>query len=234
MIRVEPAPEPAHFDEQVRQPGLSALSELIGEGPTITRSGPRIQQLLIPKKTDRSGTTIREEKLVTRREEIPSDRFPPKWTAILPDLLKSYRRICAYTCFYIEEVTGAATVDHMLPKSSSWEQAYEWSNYRLACAFANTYKSAAQDALDPFAIEDGWFQLELVGFQVIANPELPTETRAKIEATIARLHLNADECRRHREDTVQAYTSHDISLRYMERRAPFIARELRRQGKLLA
>lgn len=216
MIRVEPAPEPAAFDEQVRQPGLRALAELVGELPTKRRRGrPR-----------------KDQSAYSRREEIPSDRFPPKWTAVLPELLASYRRICAYTCFYIEEVTGAATVDHMLPKSSSWEQAYEWSNYRLACAFANTYKNAAQDALDPFEIEDGWFQLELVGFQVIPNPALPEARRAQVEATIARLHLNADECRRQREDIFHAYTSKDISLPYLERRAPFIARELHRQGKL--
>jgi hypothetical protein len=40
MIPVEPAPEPADFDSKVRQPGLSAIAELVGEPLTIKRRGP--------------------------------------------------------------------------------------------------------------------------------------------------------------------------------------------------
>ena len=31
VIHVEPAPEPARFDQEVRRPGLSALAEMVGE-----------------------------------------------------------------------------------------------------------------------------------------------------------------------------------------------------------
>jgi hypothetical protein len=41
MIPVEPAPEPPDFDKKVRQPGLSAIAEMVGEPPTIQRRGPR-------------------------------------------------------------------------------------------------------------------------------------------------------------------------------------------------
>ena len=48
MMHVDEQPEPTppafDFDGQVRQPGLSALAELIGKPPTIVRPGPRIKK----------------------------------------------------------------------------------------------------------------------------------------------------------------------------------------------
>lgn len=98
----------------------------------------------------------------------------------LPDLMARYNNLCAYTALYIEDGTGDPTVDHFTPVSSDWHNAYEWSNYRLACGQANTNKGLNR-SLDPFDIKDDWFELPL---------------------------------------------------NYLERRAPFIARELRRHGKL--
>lgn len=41
MIPVALAQEPAGFDKDVRQPGLSAIDELVGRAPRIRRRGPR-------------------------------------------------------------------------------------------------------------------------------------------------------------------------------------------------
>jgi hypothetical protein len=71
----------------------------------------------------------------------------------LDDMLVAYKRLCAYTCLYIEHVTGGATVDHMIPKSTHWDHVYEWSNYRLACGLMNGRKNDARDVLDPFEID---------------------------------------------------------------------------------
>src|SRR5688572_19679174 len=122
MIRVTPAPEPEHFDARVRQPGLRALAELVGEVPEKRRPGrPRV---------------IR----ASRREDLKSEHFPKCWTEVLDDLCQAYDRICAYVGLYIEQVTGSPTVDHMVAKTKNWTLAYEWSNYRLACALMNTRK----------------------------------------------------------------------------------------------
>jgi hypothetical protein len=214
MIRVGLAAEPASFDGAVRQPGLDAIRELVGEEPLKKRPG-------------RKRKTIADS-----RDAIPADEFPPIWRTALSDMLGAYKRLCAYTCLYIEHVTGGASVDHMLPKSTRWDHIYEWSNYRLACALMNSRKNDAADVLDPFEVGDGWFALEFDEHQVICGPGIDVATAAKVEATITRLKLNDEDCLKARREYAQSYQEGEIGLSYLERRSPFIARELRRQGKL--
>jgi hypothetical protein len=214
MIHVTPAPEPASFDRKVRRPGLSAIAELVGEPLTVRRSGPR------------------RKKIAERREDIPAACFPTYWTEALQDLLAAYHRVCAYVCVYIERVTGASSVDHMIPKSSSWDKVYEWSNYRLVCSLMNSRKLEAQDALDPFEVQHGWFELDLTGFQVRPADDLNQATRQRVLDTIHRLKLNDADCRGLREEYATNYWERHIDLDYLSKRAPFVAMELRRQGKL--
>lgn len=214
MIRVHPAPEPTDFDEKVRQPGLSAMAELVGEEPLRKRPGPK------------------RKKLAERREDIRPDAFPPYWTHALDNLLDAYQRICAYVCIYIEKVTGGASIDHLIPKSRAWDHVYEWSNYRIACSLMNTRKGVACEVLDPFEIQDGWFALELVGFQVVPGESLDASIRERVVATIETLNLNDRECCGLREEYASEYQAGHISLGYLRRRAPFVARELERQGRL--
>jgi hypothetical protein len=210
MIPVVPAPEPANFDSQVRQPGLRALAEMVGTPNSPPRSGPK------------------RKVIAATREEIPASKFPALWTVALPELLHAYGRVCAYMSFYIERVTGAASVDHMLPKSLDWRDVYEWHNYRLACALMNSRKNDYQDVLDPFDVEDGWFCIELAGYQVIPAPQLPANIEAQVQATIDRLKLNDYDCLKLREAYARDYAEGEISLDYLRRRAPFLAREIAR------
>jgi hypothetical protein len=214
MIRVEPAPEPADFDNKVRQPGLRAIAEMTGSPGLPKRRGrPR-------------------EVVAASPDEIPADKFPALWTAALPELLESYGRVCAYMSFYIERVTGAASVDHMLPKSVDWREIYEWRNYRLACSWMNSRKNDYQDVLDPFEINNGWFRLELVGYQVIPAPGLPADIHERVQATIDRLKLNDYECLKLREEYAEDFHHGDLSLNRLRQRAPFLAREIEMAGKL--
>jgi hypothetical protein len=214
MIPVEPAPEPPDFDSKVRQPGLSAIAELVGEPPKIKRRGPR------------------RRKIANHREEIPSDSFPPFWRAALGDMMRAYHRICAYMAIYIEEITGAGTVDHMIPRSVEWSHVYEWDNYRLACSLMNSRKNDAIAVLDPFRVRDGWFELDLVGFQVKPSDALSPHIRERVDRTIARLRLNDKDCRDARERYAMAYWNRDISYGFLSRRAPFVALELTRLNRL--
>jgi hypothetical protein len=59
------------------------------------------------------------------------------WVKSLPDLYKSYNKICAYSAQWISRPEGNPTVDHFLPKSAKPELAYEWHNFRLACLTLN-------------------------------------------------------------------------------------------------
>ncbi len=118
---------------------------------------------------------------------------------------------------YIETVTGAATVDHMVPRSAEWSHVYEWSNYRLACSLMNSRKKDAVAVLDPFQVEMGWFELEFVGFQVRPGSRLARLIHDRVERTIVRLRLNDRECCALREAHVEAYERNEISLEHLKR-----------------
>lgn len=214
MIHVQPQPEPADFDARVRQPGLSALGELVGEPPAIKRPGPRRKQI------------------AQRIEDLGHDDLPPLWRHCLPQLAEAYQRICAYFGLHVESITGSDTVDHYVPKSLDVRQAYEWANYRFACARMNARKGVVAQVLDPFEVEDGWFQLELVRFQLIPAPDLASELAARIETTIQLLGLNDEECKQTRARWYEDYQAGHVSLPYVERRFPLLARELHRQGRV--
>ncbi|MCX4247950.1 AAA family ATPase [Paraliomyxa miuraensis] len=214
VIRVEPQPQPYDFDARVRQPGHSALAELIGESLTVQRPGPR------------------RSKKADRIEDLRHDDLPPLWRRCLPQLAEAYRRICAYSCLYVEPFTGTDTVDHYVPKSLDVRLAYEWSNYRFACARMNARKGVAAEVLDPFEIQDGWFRLELVRFQLHPAPGLPAELTARIEATIGLLGLNDEDCKQTRAGWYEDYQAGLFDLPYLDRRFPLLARELRRQDRI--
>ncbi len=212
MIPVTLAPEPASFDAKVRQRGLSAIDEMVGRPPRVPHSGAR------------------RKKIASNEAAIPSGEFPPYWRDALPDLLKLYERRCAFLAMHIEHATGNPSVDHLLPKSRNWQHVYEWDNYRLCAAGINAKKRDLVGIVDPFLCKTGWFALEFVAFQVTVGPAAPTNEHKKIAETLKL--LNTLDCLKARAEYVVAYEKGDISLRYLERRAPFIATELRRQSRL--
>ena len=146
--------------------------------------------------------------------------------------MERYDRICSYSCLYIHPVTGARSVDHMVAKSTQWDQVYEWTNYRLACSLMNARKDAIASVLDPFEIGEGWFALELVGFQVVSGEGLAGDDLATVEDTIQRLRLNDLICCEARAEYAEDYWERQVRFDYLTRRAPFVAIELRRQGRL--
>lgn len=211
-MRVTPAPEPPDFNDKVREPGLRAIRELCGLPVTKRRGRPR-------------------KIVATRPEDIPPDGFPPIWQEALDDLKTAYNHICAFSCFRIHPVTGAASVDHMAPKSRRHDAVYEWGNYRLACSRLNARKRDFEGLLDPFEIENGWFQLELLGFSVVPNPALPQRLRERVDFTITKLGLN--DFRGDREKDAEDYLSGEVSYAVLRRESPFVAAELKRQNRLL-
>jgi len=218
VIPVKPAPEPADFDKRVRRPGLDAIAEMVGKPPRRPRRGPK------------------RAIVAERPEEIPSDKFPPLWREVLDDMLEAYERRCAYLALYIEHATGNPTVDHVIPKSKAWDLVYEWSNYRLAAALINSKKQDVDGVLDPFQIADDWFALEFVAFQVTPGLGGDAKIATRVWDTIDKLGLNRDECCKARQAYVDEYLADidPLPLAYVEKRAPFVARELRRQGMLRA
>lgn len=213
MIPVVKAGKPKAFDRTVREPGLRAIAEMAGKPPPFARTAGRPHTQIAKRKAD-----------------IPSTKFPPYWTEALDDLMSAYGEICSYSCFRIHRVTGARSVDHFAPKSQHWRAVYEWANYRLCCSRMNSRKNDFGDVLDPFTIGPGWFELELVGFQVIPGNLVPPPSLRHVTETIDRLGLN--DFSRERAEDAERYWKCDYSLRVLKKDSPFVAYELHRQNKL--
>lgn len=226
MIKVKPATEPDFFDAKVRRPGKGALLELIGSSAAPKRPGPK------------------RRKVADRVEDIPPNKLPDLWRLSLDALRAAYHDICGYLGMRIHPSTGAATVDHFLPKNRHQAAAYEWSNFRLAARQVNTNKGDHEDVLDPFEIDNGWFALGLGDFKVRPAPALDDDpaTKKKVEDTIARLKLNEPtfcESRREYHDryhglgaSVDGGPVEPLPLAWLEDECPYVAWELRRQARL--
>jgi hypothetical protein len=212
MIQVVLAKEPVDFDAKVRQKGLAALDELIGRPPKTKRAGPK------------------RKVVASRLDDIPADQFPPYWRDALDDLLREYHRMCAFLAVYLEHATGNPTVDHMLPKSTRRDLAYEWSNYRLCAGTINSMKRDLVGLVDPKDCREGWFELNLVSFEVGPGTAVPPHMVKEVKDTCKL--LNGRDSRKLREEYAAAYWDKAITIEYLQRRAPFVANELRRQSRV--
>ena len=231
MIRVVLAPKPPHFDATVRTPGLRAVYEMCGMTlpPELKRSGGRAYK----QRTKEDPADPTKKVPITNPADLPGDELPDKWCAIIPDLMRAYNYICAYCC---ERIRAAASpsVDHLIPKSHAWDKTYEWDNYRLAALKLNAFKGDDPAVIDPFDVQPGWFALDLDFGQI--KPGLVAEADPALEArvwkTIERLKLDSPEMDKDRMTDAQDYWSEQLGWARVQRDMPFLAAELRRQGRL--
>lgn len=214
MIPVRPAAEPPEFDAIVRLPGLDAQRELTGQTRRRPRPGPR------------------RKSVYANVADIPSDELPALWTDALSWLVSAYNHTCAYAALRIAAVTGQPTVEHFEPKSKHPDLAYEWNNYRLVCQLLNARKCDFCDVLDPFLIEDGWFALDLVSGACVVGPAATGTTRPRVEATIDRLGLDGAAYKSAITERLDDWRDGQSTFEHLTRWAPFVARELVRQGKV--
>ena len=175
-----------------------------------------------------------------RRKGIALDQPVPKgaelypyWRSCLDELHASYQGCCAYLAVFFERETGGASVDHFVAKSASRaEYAYEWRNYRLACSTMNSRKREFDDVLDPFSIQEGWFQVELVSGRIYPNPALPSNTKKQVQETIKRLGLDDAGNRKMRCRHYQDFAEKQYTADFLRKRSPFVYSEALRQGLL--
>lgn len=214
MIRLTLALKPPSFDDKVRKPGENALALLAGKPLPHKRPGRPIVA------TKRVGQAYVQKTIADFAY----------WQDCLDDLYGAYRGICAYYCFRIEKVNHPQ-VDHFVAKhDQAPELAYEWKNYRLACAYANTCKNEHLDILDPASIQDGWFQLDIHTLDVRPDPALPDPLRQAIEETIKRLKLREERVLEMRRHAMDHFRYGRAEFGYLEMDHPFLAKELVRQG----
>jgi hypothetical protein len=158
------------------------------------------------------------------REDFKRNNF---WKAALPQLKAAHSSICAYSSCW---VPNNCSVDHFQPKSTHPHLAYEWSNYRLAHDRINSNKGDSADVLDPFHVQLGWFILDTATLWVKPEPSLPAPITAAVQRTIDILRLNDDTWVQMRFEVFREYLDREIMLGFLQRRYPFIAAEINRQG----
>lgn len=157
-----------------------------------------------------------------------SEQFRKKnyWSRAARDLHVAYQGICAYTAMYLPE---QGSVDHFLPKTLYPNLAYEWTNFRLASGRVNSSKGNATNILDPFLVEDDWFHLDIPSCLLKANPTLDHVLKGQINSTINSLRLNVDDNYvQERCNILIDFARQDISSAFLERRYPFLAKQVGR------
>lgn len=156
----------------------------------------------------------------------PGDGRPKDyWTPFKGPLADGFRNLCAYSVMY--EPVG--TVDHFVSCHEDRSRAYDWDNYRYCAAWINSSKGNVPAALllDPFDIEDGWFELHLPSLQLRVSDRIPDEIRDRAEYALTRLRLRDDErVMRQRREWYRMYQGGEISREGLEGKAPLIAAAL--------
>lgn len=210
MIHVDPKDEPPDFDTNVRKPGQRLIKELRGDASAPKRPGPKRKPV----------------------SEIKSEHFESYWTQSLDHLASAFNHVCAYCCIRIDPITGSRTVDHFVGKVKNPDLAYEWSNYRYSSGTMNSRKERVQgEFCDPFVIQDGWFELNLLTMALAPNSDRSEEEKTLIQRTIDVLELDLQPMRDRREVAYKKFQN-DRTLRgwkLMEEDCPLVAREYKRK-----
>lgn len=158
---------------------------------------------------------------------------PPKdyWSSFKPQLATGFRNLCGYAVMRIVSQNG--TVDHYLSKSNRRDLAYEWTNYRYSFARINSCKSTYDSKiLDPFEVEDDWFEVLLPSLQLVLTDAIPEQYRKRAEFTIKQLQLqDGDWMLEERQYYYDAYKNGDMTLNQLERDAPLIARAINNKSR---
>ncbi|MEA5578933.1 hypothetical protein [Anabaena sp. UHCC 0451] len=149
------------------------------------------------------------------------------WSKFKSNLADGFGNLCGYSVMY--EPVG--TVEHFLSCENHRHLAYEWSNYRFASGWINSSKGTLDNqVLDPFEVEDDWFEILLPSLQLVVSDKVPLEKLEKAEFTLQRLHLQDDErVLRQRQAWYQMYLNGEITLTGLEKKAPLIARAIKKQ-----
>jgi len=122
-------------------------------------------------------------------------------------------------------------VDHFIPKSEEPKLAYEWDNFRLACLKLNARKGKSLDVIDPFALPPDSFILDFPSLLIKPHPHLLEPLKARVIKTIDQLQLNQDDkCVEGRLEWLKPYCEEEHTFQHLQKKAPFIAYELKRQG----
>jgi len=132
------------------------------------------------------------------------------WSQFQPNLAKHFGYRCGWLATSIE-LEGI--VEHWLAcgsrrgaPSPNRHLAFEWSNYRYATGVINSLKGTLDDqVVDPCEVQEGWFEVLLPSFELVATGRVPDGLRAKARTTIEKLQLGRFKARATRWRWYQRY-----------------------------
>jgi len=119
-------------------------------------------------------------------ESPKTSEFPNLWAKYEGELSRAFDGRCGWWAMWIAE----GEVEHFLSKRNRPDLAYEWNNYRFIAGSVNGSKANHDDkVLDPFEVQDGWFEVILPSMQLIVSSSLPPELEEKARFTLKQLRL---------------------------------------------
>lgn len=158
----------------------------------------------------------------------PDGRLPDYWRHARSALADAFGGLCAYSVIHLH---GCGTVDHFVPLSERRELAYEWSNYRYCAGWLNSSKQNVPggELLDPFEVQDDWFEISLPSLQLRVTDACPPEIRARAEYTIRRLQLrDGERAIRGRQALMELYVAGAMSVEALDALCPLLGQAVRR------
>ncbi|WP_411382056.1 hypothetical protein [Pseudomonas sp. MPB26] len=125
------------------------------------------------------------------KENPTAERPRDLWSPFRHALADGFDDRCGYAAMYIP----SGTVDHGVSFNEDSSLAYEWSNYRFIDGWINSSKSkqVAADLLDPFEVQEGWFEISLPSLQLVLTDAVPETFKERAENTLKKLPLRDDE-----------------------------------------
>ena len=163
-----------------------------------------------------------------RKTHPQEDRPLPYWSRCTTDLAAAFGHLCGYGAMWLPD----GTVDHYISCSTDRSRAYEWDNYRYCSHRMNSRKGTVDDrVLDPFEVEEGWFEVDLRSYQLVMTDKIPAKHRDRAAYTLRRLKLTkAENLLDQRQSYHEAYEAGEISLDYLYTVAPLVARAVAKQS----
>lgn len=170
-------------------------------------------------------------KWLAEHPEANSSDYPDYWSKCKKckaDLAKGFNSLCAYSLIRIRRLKHG-TIDHYISQKNDKTQVYEWDNYRYASSDPNSLKGNYDDQiLDPFEVEDDWFEIILPSCQLLLTNYLPQSKIKKAKFTLEQLQLkDGEQLIEERQNLYFDYIKSKITLDYLEDEAPLIARTIK-------
>lgn len=168
-------------------------------------------------------------------EENPHNRNKNRprdfWKHCRDDLERQFESRCGYAATWIP----SGQTDHFVSWSrckrcNEHHRAYEWENFRWIAPELNSLKSD-HELLDPFEVQDGWFEIQLPSLRLRMTDAIPAEHREKAALTVRVLKLESGRLVRKLREAELGLFASGASLSETMMRTPLLGRALE---KLLA